>query len=105
MVFSPKIEHVEPENDAFQKRFPFRGRLLFRFHVKFQGCKVDFALLLYGNGFAPFFVFVFFLRQKSVSHELGLPLQNATIAKKGTMGLLGPSWINRRLLFPTRGGK
>ena len=35
-VTPPKF-NMEPENDGFQKESPFPG-LLFRFHVKFQGC-------------------------------------------------------------------
>ena len=111
-ILPPEIQHVEPENAAFQKKSPVRGRLLCRFHVKFQGCKVDFALSLYGNGFALFFcVCFFFFARKVLVMNLACHWQNATIAEKRRqwvslpMGLLGPSWINRQPLFPGKGGK
>jgi len=89
----PEIEHVEPENDAFRKKFPFRGRLLFRFHVEFQRCKVDFALSLYGNGFAPWL---------ATGKMPRLPQKEAMgFFTNVPMGLLGPSWINRRPLSLT----
>ena len=86
-ILPPEVEHVEPENAAFQKKSPVRGRLLCRFHVKFQGCKVDFALSLYGNGFALFFCVCFFSSPEKVSHELGLPLAKChDCRKKEAMG-------------------
>ena len=89
---------LSKRNVLFEVDF-FAGSML-----TFEGIRLILRCRSMAMALPHFLCLFFFFVRKVLVMNLACHWQNATIAKKGTMGLLGPSWINRRLLFPTREG-